>query len=87
MTTIEEIQAILESGDFGAFVNLRENQWFDAKGRIPYDLTQPADRYELAKDVCAFCNANGGYLVIGLQHEPILEEDTERVSGEDYAHG
>lgn len=81
MATIEEIRAILESGDFGAFKNLRESQWFDAKGRKPYDLDQPADRYELAKDVCAFCNADGGYLVIGLQHEPILEEDTQRVSG------
>lgn len=81
MTTAEEIQTILESGDFGAFENLRESQWFDAKGQRPYDLEQPAGRYELAKDVCAFCNADGGYLVIGLQHEPILEEDTERVSG------
>ena len=81
MATTEEIQEILKSGNFGAFVDLRESQWFDAKGRNPYDLDQPVGRYELAKDVCAFCNADGGYLVIGLQHEPILEEDTERVSG------
>lgn len=81
MATTEEIRKILESGDFTAFETLRESQWFDAKGRKPYDLDQPAGRYEFAKDVCAFCNADGGYLVIGLQHEPILEEDTERVSG------
>lgn len=81
MAATEEIRAILESGDFSAFENLRESQWFDAKGRRPYDLDQSAGRYEFAKDVCAFCNADGGYLVIGLQHEPILEEDTERISG------
>jgi len=86
VTTIEDIQVILQSGDFAAFMDLREGQWFDAKGRNPYDLDQPGGRYELAKDVCSFCNAEGGYLIIGLQHEPILEEDTERVSGVELFH-
>lgn len=83
MASIEEVRAILDSGNFEAFVDLRESQWFDAKGREPYNLTGPMGRYELAKDVCAFCNAEGGYLVIGLQHEPLLDENTERISGLD----
>jgi len=43
----------------------------------------PAGRYELAKDVSAFANADGGILIIGLTTTPLVEARTERVTGND----
>lgn len=36
----------------------------------------PSGRYELAKDVSAFANAEGGHIVIGLTHKEKEKEDT-----------
>jgi hypothetical protein len=39
-----------------------------------------AQHVELAKDVSAMANAEGGALVVGLQTEPLAGERTDRVS-------
>lgn len=52
-----------------------EAAWVDFK-RDAYDLRSPRDKWELAKDVAALANADGGLLVCGVnalreQHEPV----------------
>jgi hypothetical protein len=62
---LERIAAILASRSFDQLLGLVEGSLLEVKSQ-PYDLTQPAGRYELAKDVVAFANQGGGYLLIGL---------------------
>jgi len=45
-----------------------ESLWLDAKV-IPYALGSPKDRYELAKDVSAFANAEGGFVLVGFDED------------------
>ncbi len=78
---IDDISIIIKEKDFSKFIGLKENLWFEAKGRKPYQLDLPSGRYELAKDVSAFANAEGGHLVIGLTHKRLNDEMTEEVSG------
>jgi predicted HTH transcriptional regulator len=76
-----EILAQLQTGQFQLFIGMRENDYFEAKGATPYDLTSPLGRYELAKDVSAFANAEGGIVVIGLTHKKLDTENTDEVTG------
>ena len=78
-TTLERIKKILETCEFSQFVGLDEDQWFEAKGKSPYDLDTASDSYELAKDVSSFANAEGGFIVIGLGTEPLKDRLTEKV--------
>lgn len=74
---IQDIAEILGAGDPEKFVGLREDLYLEAKS-APGDLVADAGaRYELAKDVSALANAQGGYLIIGLRTErdPSSEED------------
>lgn len=64
--TVEQITDILGARTFDTFVGEIENEWFDAKGE-PYIVTTDAAKREMAKDVCAFANAGGGYILIGLR--------------------
>ena len=73
------IQEILSSRAFDRFKGLREDSYFEAKGKAPYDLDSAEGRYELAKDVTAFANNEGGHLVIGLQHRRLPNENTDEV--------
>lgn len=43
-----------------------ESEFFDCKRGV-YDLEKNALKYELAKDVSAFANAGGGYILIGIE--------------------
>jgi predicted HTH transcriptional regulator len=81
--TFASIKTILETRQFEALVGQDEDAWFEAKGRHPYDFTTSAGRYELAKDVSAFANADGGFLIIGLTTSPVIEIRTERVIAHD----
>ncbi len=80
MSTIEDVQQILATRQLSSFIDRKEDVWFDAKA-AHYDLASAAGRWELAKDVSAFSNAEGGFVVIGLHTEPVLEEHTDRVTG------
>lgn len=54
-----------------------ESQWLDAKS-APYRLEKLGGRLELAKDVAAFANANGGLIVIGAR--AARERNGERIT-------
>lgn len=79
-TTIAKIQSILASRKISSFIGQKEDLWFDAKSGH-YDLDSPIGRFELAKDASAFANAEGGFIIVGLQTKPVEQEKTEEVSG------
>ena len=54
-----ELLGAVAAGDLAALQGLKEDQWFDAKRPPGYDLTTPESRFELAKDVSSFANAEG----------------------------
>jgi predicted HTH transcriptional regulator len=81
MPPIQTIASILNRRTLSDLQGVREDQWFDAKQPPGYDLTTPAGRFELAKDVSSFANAEGGHIVIGLTTSQIPEEQTEEVNG------
>ncbi len=81
--SLEKIKEILESRQLSDFVGFKEDIYFEAKGKIAYDLDSAKGRYELAKDVSALANAEGGYLIIGLETVPLFKENTDRVKALD----
>ncbi|MFK0114081.1 helix-turn-helix domain-containing protein [Streptomyces sp. NPDC091217] len=53
-----------------AVLGMTESEWVDFKStglEGPYDLGQESKKYELAKDVAAFANTNGGLIVCGFK--------------------
>jgi hypothetical protein len=57
---------LILGGHAEALVGLYESSWLEAK-RAPYDLTDVAQKLELALDVAALANSEtGGLLVVGL---------------------
>ena len=80
---IKNILEIIDKKDFSKFINMKENQYFEAKNSNPYDFDDPNDRYELAKDVSSFANMEGGYLIIGLKTKPLDSEKTDIVTSLD----
>jgi len=83
MPTLDEISALLATRNLAGFVGLKEDQWFDAKRAPAYDLATEAGRFELAKDVSSFANADGGHIIVGLTTADVPDEQTEEVSGLD----
>ena len=81
--SIDSVRLRLEGQDFATLIGVREDDWFEAKQNGCYDLNTAAGRYELAKDVCAFANAGGGFIVIGLQTQHLADEQTDEVSALD----
>lgn len=76
---LEKIQSIINSQDLINLVGLKESLWLEAKNGRAYDLNSAIGRYELAKDVSSFANASGGALIIGLNTEPLIEENTDEI--------
>ncbi|MBI5359396.1 MAG: putative DNA binding domain-containing protein [Planctomycetes bacterium] len=72
-----EIAEIVKNRDLEQFVGIRENEFFEAKGKNPYDLDNESGRFELAKDASAFANGKGGYIIIGLDHDHAPDEKTD----------
>ena len=77
------IEQLFESHELTARVGRPETQTFEAKGASPYDLDTASGRYELAKDVSAIANAEGGFLVVGLTTEKSAIEALDKVSALD----
>ncbi len=73
------IREILTSRDFERFKGLREDAFFEAKGKISYDLESAEGRYESAKDVAAFANSEGSHIVLGLESRKLPNENTDEV--------
>lgn len=80
---IDQVRRLLQSRQFESFVGIEEDAWLEAKQKTAYDLGTPTGRYELAKDVCAFANSEGGFLLVGLITEPLIEKNTDRVASLD----
>jgi len=64
-----QIITILKSGDFDELIGAVEDDQFECKGE-PYHLEDDHQKFELAKDVSALANAQGGIILIGAQTEP-----------------
>jgi predicted HTH transcriptional regulator len=62
--TIEKLKEILKSKKLEQLIGYAENNFFDAKGEF-YNLNDPKDKHEICKDITAFANNIGGYLLIG----------------------
>jgi predicted HTH transcriptional regulator len=83
MKSSVKIEKIIKSGQLSKMIDLEEDAYFEAKGGNPYNLETEKGRYELAKDVSAFANAEGGFLIIGLETKPLTEKNTDKVNGLD----
>ena len=67
--TLDYLRAIVDTKQFEKLIGTVENECFDCKSQ-PYRLAQSETaKRELAKDVSAFANAQGGYIFIGLRTE------------------
>ena len=64
--SIKELESIIKDGDFSKLIGESESEFFDCKREV-YDLKKNISKYELAKDVSAFANAGGGYILIGIE--------------------
>ncbi len=63
---LENLASIVADAKFEELSGEVEGQFFDVKSQ-PYKFGEGLDaRREFAKDVAAFANAQGGYILIGL---------------------
>src|SRR5438552_2652396 len=74
VSTRVELMEALVAHQFDRLVGTVESDWVDFKEQ-PYDLSTPAGKWELAKDVAAFANQQGGCIVLGVRTE---KSDQER---------
>jgi predicted HTH transcriptional regulator len=77
-----ELTAILQSGDFNRLLGGLEDDRLECKS-APYNLDHEREKMELAKDVSALANADGGLILIGVQteQEPQYQGDIIRGVG------
>ncbi len=76
-----ELVRALERHDAKAVLGTPESSWVEFKDPRAYPLDTDASKWELAKDVAAMANADGGLLVIGIYakkdrhdtHEPATD--------------
>lgn len=61
-----ELVTALAKLDYSSIIDTPETAWLDFKS-APYQLDQPGQRWELAKDVAAFANKGGGMIVLGVK--------------------
>ena len=66
--TVEQIKAILDSGNFDELITAVEDEQIECKA-APYQLNEAHQKQELAKDVSGLANANGGVILIGVRTE------------------
>jgi schlafen family protein len=66
--SINDVDEILISGRFEELIGGVEDEHLECKS-APYQLDQDRQKMELAKDVSALANADGGILLIGVQTE------------------
>jgi len=64
----EDLQSILDNSEY------RENQYIEYKGsfsfqKVPKGPVQEAELVEFRNDVCQFANAEGGYLLFGIDED------------------
>ena len=64
--TFEQIKDILARRAVPEFLDVLENEFIDFKAE-PYRLDNDNQKAELAKDVSAFANTSGGFIIIGVK--------------------
>lgn len=79
----QSITDLLASRALANFVGVREGLFLEVKGSSPYDFTHAEARYELAKDVTALANADGGWLLIGLTTTRLAAEAADEITALD----
>lgn len=77
---MDALDDLFGRGELHRLVGMIESVHLEAKS-IPYDLDTPFGRFELAKDVVAFANAEGGHLIIGVVTEREESSQIDRLSG------
>jgi len=80
--TVEKLNEIIKSKRFEQLIGYAENSFFDAKKDF-YNLRDPKDRHELCKDITAFANNDGGYLLIGCETDKSQTYQLEYVKAAD----
>lgn len=81
--SFESVRQILNDHAYSTLIGLNEDTWLEAKGSNPYNLDTPGGRYELAKDVGAFANNSGGFIIVGLATIPAEAVNTKTITGFD----
>lgn len=66
VTNQAELLLALEREQFDTVLNTAESDYVDFK-EAPYQLKNPHQKWELAKDVAAFANGQGGVIVLGYR--------------------
>jgi Putative DNA-binding domain len=64
----DQVRTIIESGHFDELIGAIEDQHLECKAAL-YQLQHEHQKQELAKDVCALANADGGIILIGVRTE------------------
>lgn len=64
--SVAEALSVLESGEFSRFEGVIEDAQIEFKGS-PYQLELEISKHELAKDVSALANAQGGLILVGFR--------------------
>ena len=73
----DDIIRFLQDGQFDALIGRAEDAFLEFKGS-PYQLAVNEQRQELAKDVSALANANGGIILIGFRTAmPYIQRDPD----------
>jgi hypothetical protein len=83
--TVEEVTGILSRGTFAELIATVEHVQFECKNGF-YDTKTATSKVELAKDISALANSNGGYLLIGpaTKKNPLHQGD-EVISVSEFA--
>lgn len=79
MNATETVLQKLDTGEFEGLIGMAESEWLEAK-ESPYPLDTPRQKLELAKDVVALANANGGIIVVGFDTERHPTTAAEQIS-------
>lgn len=72
-----ELIDALATGDFERVFGTPESSWLEFKER-PYRLAEADQQWELAKDVAAIAQSQGGLLILGYSNEKLINEGVDR---------
>lgn len=79
----DKLVAALSVRSLADLIGLEEDETFDAKAGVGYDLDTETGRLELAKDVSSFANAEGGRILLGVVTEARMERSVDVITALD----